>query len=94
MPVVEQLVDRPRRFSELKRALAAITQKSLTAALRELEKDGLIMRTVTPSIPPRVDYELTPLGHSLLGPAHSMAAWVSNHQDAIRDARRRFNDAN
>ena len=66
--VVAHLEYEPRRFSDLKRSIGGVTQKSLTATLRELEKDGLVNRVVTPSIPPRVDYSLTPLGRTLLVP--------------------------
>src|SRR5690349_11744729 len=75
-PVLSILADRPHRFSELRRALGEVTQKSLTAALRELERDGLITRKVTPIIPPRVDYELTPLAHSLFTPLHALRDWA------------------
>lgn len=90
MPVVALLMHRPRRFSELKRELAEITQKSLTTALRDLERDGMVTRTVTPTIPPRVDYELTAMGHSLLEPAHEMARWALTHRQEIDLARERF----
>ncbi len=90
MPIVAQLVERPQRFSDLKRALADITQKSLTAALRDLERDGLVTRIVTPTIPPRVDYELTDMGHSVLEPAREMARWAFAHRDRIDAARARF----
>ena len=90
MPIVERLVERPHRFSDLKRALVEVSQKSLTAALRDLERDGLVTRTVTPTIPPRVDYELTPLGHSMLEPMRAMARWVLAHRHDITGARERF----
>ena len=64
MLIVANLADGPRRFSELKRAIPTISQRMLTLSLRGLERDGLVTRTVTPSIPPRVDYELTALGHT------------------------------
>lgn len=90
MSIVELLVEHPRRFSDLKRALGAVTQKSLTAALRDLERDGLITRIVTPTIPPRVDYELTELGRSMLKPALEMARWALAHRHEIGQARERF----
>ncbi|HEV7344199.1 MAG TPA: helix-turn-helix domain-containing protein [Devosia sp.] len=90
MLIVELLVEHPRRFSDLKRALGTVTQKSLTAALRDLERDGVIARIVTPTIPPRVDYELTGLGHSLLEPALEMARWALAHRHEIEEARERF----
>ena len=90
MPVVERLVEGPKRFSDLKRALRDVTQKSLTAALRDLERDGLIVRIVTPTIPPRVDYELTALGHSQVETALVMARWAESHRSDINQARERF----
>ena len=66
--VVSRLGDGPLRFSELRRSIGGISQRMLTLTLRGLERDGLITRTVFPTIPPRVDYALTPLGRDLLGP--------------------------
>src|SRR5262244_4200049 len=66
--VVSALGDGPKRFNELRRGLGSISQRMLTLTLRGLERDGLVTRTVTPSIPPRVDYELTELGRSLQAP--------------------------
>ena len=66
--IINTLSDGPMRFSELKRMVGGISQKVLTSTLRELEMDGFITRTVTPSIPPRVDYELTDLGRDLQRP--------------------------
>src|ERR1700736_5486935 len=66
--VVTVLGDGPKRFNELRRALGSISQRMLTLTLRGLERDGLVTRTVFPTIPPRVDYALTRLGHSLLEP--------------------------
>jgi len=90
MPIVSILIDRPRRFSEIRREIGDITQKSLTSALRDLERDGLVKRIVTPIIPPRVDYELTPLGHSLLTPLRVLGDWAINNQNAVLEARREF----
>jgi DNA-binding HxlR family transcriptional regulator len=90
MPIVARLVERPQRFSDLKRALPDITQKSLTAALRELERDGMVTRIVTPTIPPRVDYELTQMGHSIIEPAREMARWALRHREDVDRARERF----
>lgn len=90
MSIVELLVEHPQRFSDLKRALAGVTQKSLTAALRDLERDGLVTRIVTPTIPPRVDYELTQMGRSLIEPALVMARWALAHRHDIEGARERF----
>lgn len=90
--VVSMLSIRSMRFSELKREIGDITQKSLTTVLRELEKDGIVERTVTPIIPPRVDYGLTPLGRSLLGPINALADWAVENQPAVEEARARFGE--
>src|SRR5262249_696263 len=74
--VVSTLGDGPKRFNELRRALGSISQRMLTLTLRCLERDGLVTRTVFPTIPPRVDYALTKLGHSLLEPVSSLALWA------------------
>src|SRR5882672_12256763 len=72
--VVSTLGDGPRRFNELRRALGSISQRMLTLTLRALERDGLVTRTVLPTNPPRVDYELTKLGKSLLDPVRTLGA--------------------
>jgi DNA-binding HxlR family transcriptional regulator len=84
------------RHSVLKRLVNAmgaddeISQRVLTLRLRSLERDGLVARTVTDSVPPRVDYALTPLGHGLLGEVDSLMGWVRRHNDAIRAAQAAF----
>jgi DNA-binding HxlR family transcriptional regulator len=88
--VVSTLGDGPRRFNELRRALGSISQRMLTLTLRSLERDGLITRTVFPTIPPRVDYELTRLGRSLLDPVSELGLWARRNRPAIQDARKRF----
>ena len=88
--VVTTLGDGAKRFTELRRALGSISQRMLTLTLRGLERDGLVTRTVFPTIPPRVDYELTKLGHSLLKPVSSLGLWARQNRSAIQDARRRF----
>jgi DNA-binding HxlR family transcriptional regulator len=88
--VVALLGDGPKRFSELRRGLGSISQRMLTLTLRGLERDGLLTRTVYPTIPPRVDYELTRLGHSLLEPVSALGLWARRNRVAIQDARRRF----
>jgi len=92
MLVITQLGDGSMRFSELKRSIEAVSQKVLTATLRDLEMDGFVTRTVTPSIPPRVDYELTELGRNLLVPVMALGAWAIENQKHIIDARRRYLD--
>jgi DNA-binding HxlR family transcriptional regulator len=88
--VVTVLGDGPRRFNELRRALGSISQRMLTLTLRGLERDGLVTRTVHPTIPPRVDYELTPLGHSLLATVRALGQWARQNRSSILEARRRF----
>src|SRR6516164_3151356 len=91
--VVGVLGEGPKRFNELRRALGSISQRMLTLTLRGLERDGLVTRTVFPTIPPRVDYALTKLGHSLLEPVSSLGLWARQNRTAIHDARRRFDAA-
>lgn len=88
--IVMILADGPKRFSELKRAIDGISQRMLTLSLRGLERDGLVNRTVTPSIPPRVDYELTELGSSLREPVRALGDWAIAHIGCIRAAQQRF----
>lgn len=78
------------RFSELKRTIEGISQRMLTLTLRGLERDGLISRTVLAAVPPRVDYELTPLGQTLLDPVQALAAWAQQHRVEMQGARERF----
>lgn len=88
--VVSTLGAGPRRFNELRRALGSISQRMLTLTLRGLERDGLVTRTVFPTVPPRVDYELTELGRSLLVPVSGLDQWARQHRLDIQQARRRF----
>jgi DNA-binding HxlR family transcriptional regulator len=75
------------RFSELHRDIGDISQRMLAQTVRRLEQDGFVSRTVTPSVPPRVDYELTRLGRSFLRPLNVLIDWADKHHDAIRAAR-------
>ena len=93
MLIVMILADGPRRFNELKRAIDGISQRMLTLSLRGLERDGLVSRSVTPSIPPRVDYALTDLGASLIDPVRALGNWALAHIGCIRDAQARFDAA-
>jgi DNA-binding HxlR family transcriptional regulator len=88
--VVQTLGEGSRRFNELRRDIPSVSQRMLTLTLRNLERDGLVNRTVTPSIPPRVDYELTKLGQSLQKPICGLALWATENVEAIHDAQRRF----
>ncbi len=91
--VVQSLSDGPRRFTEIKRVINGISQRMLTLTLRGLERDGFVTRTVTPSIPPRVDYELTELGSTLIGPLHSIGEWAMTHRQRVEDARATYDNA-
>jgi len=93
MQIVMALSNGSRRFSELKREIDGVSQRMLTLSLRGLERDGLISRHVTPSIPPRVDYELTELGISLREPVKALGQWANEHIDCIRAAQQRFDQA-
>ncbi|MEO5808871.1 MAG: helix-turn-helix domain-containing protein, partial [Sphingomicrobium sp.] len=93
MMIVMMLANGPLRFSELKRAIDAISQRMLTLSLRGLERDGLVTRTVTPTIPPRVDYELTELGDSLRLPVRALGEWAIAHIACIRAAQDKFDSA-
>jgi len=88
--VVGVLGEGPKRFNELRRALGSISQRMLTLTLRGLERDGLVTRTVFPTVPPRVDYELTKLGRSLLEPVSRLGLWARQNRAAIQSARRQF----
>jgi DNA-binding HxlR family transcriptional regulator len=88
--VVGELGNGPRRFNEIRRGLGSISQRMLTLTLRGLERDGLVTRTVFPTVPPRVDYELTRLGKSLLEPVNGLALWARQNREVIQQARVRF----
>ena len=88
--VVQTLGDGSKRFNELRREIPSVSQRMLTLTLRNLERDGLVSRTVTPSIPPRVDYELTDLGRSLQGPICGLATWATENVERIHAAQAQF----
>ena len=90
MLVVMVLSSGPRRFNELKRLVDGISQRMLTLTLRSLERDGLVTRTMFPTIPPRVDYELTALGHGLRVPVIALGMWVNENLGEIERARAAF----
>ena len=87
--VVSQLGQRTMRFNELRRSIGNISQKMLTTTLRQLENDGFVTRTVYPTIPPRVDYELTALGRDLLEPIQGLIDWVRANRKRLDAAKRR-----
>jgi DNA-binding HxlR family transcriptional regulator len=88
--VVELLGTGSHRFSELHREIPEISQRMLTLTLRHLERDGLVQRTVHPVVPPRVDYELTPLGHSLLVAVQPLVSWTRANRAEIAAAREAY----
>ena len=88
--VVTRLGAGSLRFSELRRQLFGISQKMLTTTLRGLERDGFVTRTVTPTIPPRVDYELTDLGRDLLVPVAELGQWAIRNRERVEAARKQF----
>lgn len=91
--VVTLLGDGPKRFSELRRTIEGISQRMLTLTLKGLERDGLITRTVYPTIPPRVEYQLTSLGRSLLSPISGLAKWAGQNREKIQEARQKYDAA-
>ncbi|WP_063683009.1 winged helix-turn-helix transcriptional regulator [Bradyrhizobium stylosanthis] len=92
--VIMNLSDGPKRFNELKRMINGISQRMLTLTLRGLERDGLVTRTIFPTIPPRVDYELTDLGRGLQQPVKALGQWAMDHLAQIEAARTRFDARN
>lgn len=91
--VVMSLAQGPKRFNELRREIESISQRMLTRTLRGLERDGLVDRKVFPTVPPRVDYSLTPLGSSLTGPVALLGEWAMDNILAIESARAEFDAA-
>jgi DNA-binding HxlR family transcriptional regulator len=88
--IVLFLGERPYRFGELRRAVPDISQRMLTQTLRDLQRDGLVNRKVFPTLPPSVEYSLTPLGESLLEPLVGLIRWADKHHGEIRSSRARF----
>ncbi len=87
------LDDRPHRFGELRREISDISQRMLTMTLRDLQRDGLVTRTVYPTVPPSVEYALTALGQSLAATLLPLIGWAEANHAAIRGARCHFDDA-
>ena len=88
--IIATLKDGPVRFNQLRRQIDGISQRMLTITLRGLERDGLVKRTLFPTIPPRVDYELTEVGRTLLAPVMALVTWARTNQENIQDARVRY----
>ena len=91
--IVVTLEPGPLRFNALRRHIPGISQRMLTLTLRQLERDGLVTRSVFASVPARVDYELTPIGATLAALAHQLAAWAIENQPAIEQARTAYDAA-
>jgi DNA-binding HxlR family transcriptional regulator len=91
--VVMLLGEQPRRFNELRREIGGVSQKMLSATLRNLERDGFVSRTVHPTVPPRVDYALTDLGRELLAPVAALGQWAMANMERIESARQRYDAA-
>jgi DNA-binding HxlR family transcriptional regulator len=92
MLVVMLLRDGPRRFNDIKRNTAGISQQMLTRTLRGLERDGIVTRTIFPTSPPQVEYSLTALGRSMAEPVLAFGEWVRAHLAEFDAARRRFDE--
>jgi DNA-binding HxlR family transcriptional regulator len=90
--IIRCLEHGPRRFSELRVPLSRVTPKVLTTSLRSLERAGLVKRTVYDESTPHVEYELTPLGRSMLEPLAAACAWAEEHWDELLDAREAHNN--
>lgn len=88
--VISLLADGPRRFNELRRLGHGITQRMLSVTLRAAQRDGLVTRTVTPTVPPRVDYALTDAGKSLAGVVTELLRWAEAHRQYIHDTRQAY----
>jgi DNA-binding HxlR family transcriptional regulator len=82
----------PRRFNDIKRTIGGISQQMLTRTLKSLERDGMVSRTVHPTVPPQVEYALTPLGHSLAGPVMQLGDWAGQHLLEIEGNRMRYDE--
>ncbi|MFI7138783.1 winged helix-turn-helix transcriptional regulator [Streptomyces massasporeus] len=96
--VLTELLNRPYRFSELRRAISAlgnrgVSEKMLTQTLQTLERDGLVHRDAKPVIPPRVDYSLTDLGREAAEQVRALAAWTHQRMDEVERARRAYDEA-
>lgn len=90
--VIGLLGEQGLRFSELRRSIEGISQRMLTLTLRQLERDGIVSRTVHATVPPRVDYALTPLGESVLEPLAALTKWAQAHGTDVAEARRAYDE--
>lgn len=92
--VVGLLAQRPMRFNEIRHQVTAISQRMLSLTLRGLERDGLVKRTVYPTVPPRVEYELTETGRTLIAPLREVGAWAVTHRFTVAESRAAYDFAN
>ncbi|QWF77807.1 winged helix-turn-helix transcriptional regulator [Amycolatopsis sp. CA-230715] len=92
LQILNELCERPCRFNDLRRAIPAVTQKSLTATLRRLERNGIVERRLLSSRPVAVEYRITPLGKTLRHPVDVLLEWAAKHLPAIEKARGRFDE--
>lgn len=88
--VLDALDGRTRRFNELMRDLGDVSKQMLSQTLKRLEEDGFVRRTLYPEVPPRVEYDLTPLGQSFMVPMKALIGWADTHHGLVRDARRAY----
>ena len=91
--IVMTLAERPRRFNDIKRTIGGISQQMLARTLRALERDGMVARTVHPTVPPQVEYALTVLGRSLADPIRELGYWAGAHIAEIEGNRSAFDEA-
>ncbi|ELP66994.1 winged helix-turn-helix transcriptional regulator [Streptomyces turgidiscabies] len=91
--VLMELLERPYRFSELRRAIGRVSEKMLTQTLQTLERDGLVHRDAKPVIPPRVDYSLTDLGREAAAQVRALALWTAERMPDVDEARRTYDEA-
>ena len=88
--IVMVLINHPRRFNDIKRTIGGISQQMLTRTLKALERDGMVSRTVRPTLPPQVEYALTDLGYSLAEPLQALGVWAGGHLEQIEGNRRSY----
>lgn len=88
------LTEAPERFNSLKKRIDGISQRMLTQTLRDLEREGYVLRTVYPEVPARVEYELTDLGRSLVKPLFSLVSWASENHLQINQSRKSYDETN
>ena len=91
--ILSSLADGERRYSEIGRTIFGVSQKMLTQTLRNLERDGILIRSITPAVPVRVSYQLTPLGESLLPVMRAIKLWAEQNMGAVQEARQHYDAA-